>query len=114
MLTELAIRFIVGGILVSVFAVIGGALKPKSFAGIFGAAPSVALASLALTFATEGGSHAALEGRSMLAGAIALFAYSLLVGWLLTTKRAGAPVATGASWLAWLAVAFSLWAAFLR
>jgi len=44
---QLAFRFIVGGLLVSFFAVIGDGLKPKSFAGLFGAAPSVALATLA-------------------------------------------------------------------
>jgi hypothetical protein len=35
-------RFIVGGVIVSLFAGLGGILKPKSFAGLFGAAPSVA------------------------------------------------------------------------
>ena len=38
---ELIFRFIVGGLVVSLFAVIGDVLKPKSFAGLFGAAPSV-------------------------------------------------------------------------
>ena len=54
MLSELAIRFVLGGLIVSAFAVIGDMLHPKSFAGIFGAAPSVALASLGLTFLTKG------------------------------------------------------------
>ena len=40
------IRFLVGGAVVSVFALIGDLVKPKSFAGLFGAAPSVALATL--------------------------------------------------------------------
>ena len=39
-------RFLVGGLVVSFFAMIGGALKPKSFAGLFAAAPSVALATI--------------------------------------------------------------------
>ena len=43
---ELIFRFIVGGLVVSFFAVIGDMLKPKSFAGLFAAAPSVALATL--------------------------------------------------------------------
>ena len=46
---EILIRFLIGGVVVSVFAVIGDILKPKSFAGLFGAAPSVALATLGLT-----------------------------------------------------------------
>jgi hypothetical protein len=51
---ELILRFLIGGTLVSAFALIGDLLRPKSFAGLFGAAPSVALASLALTIETEG------------------------------------------------------------
>ncbi len=37
---QLVFRFIVGGLVVSFFAVVGDALKPKSFAGLFGSAPS--------------------------------------------------------------------------
>jgi hypothetical protein len=36
---QILIRFLVGGAVVSVFALIGDVLKPKSFAGLFGAAP---------------------------------------------------------------------------
>jgi hypothetical protein len=38
---------------------IADVLKPKGFAGLFGAAPSVALATLALTIATLGKLYAA-------------------------------------------------------
>lgn len=72
-------RFIVGGAIVSAFAIIGDILKPKSFAGLFGAAPSVALATLAMTVVSDGPSYAAIEGRSMLAGAVAFFVYASLV-----------------------------------
>ncbi|WNN92269.1 DUF3147 family protein [Gloeocapsopsis dulcis] len=75
---ELIFRFLVGDLVVFTFAVISDVLKPKSFAGIFGAAPSVALATLDITFATKGSSYAALEAQAMLAGAVALFFYSLL------------------------------------
>jgi len=47
-MTQFLIRFVIGGLVVSVFAICGDVLRPKSFAGLFGAAPSVALASLAL------------------------------------------------------------------
>ena len=57
---QLVFRFVVGGSVVSLFAVIGDVLKPKSFAGLFGAAPSVALATLALTIATDGKTYAAV------------------------------------------------------
>ena len=38
------IRFFVGGVVVSVFAALAEIFRPKSFAGLFGAAPSIALA----------------------------------------------------------------------
>ena len=47
-MTEYLVRFLVGGVVVSAFAVFSDALRPKSFAGLFGAAPSVALATLAI------------------------------------------------------------------
>ncbi len=47
---EYFVRFLVGGIVVSAFAVLGDVLRPKSFAGLFGAAPSLALATLSLAF----------------------------------------------------------------
>ena len=76
---QIAVRFLVGGAVVSMFAIIGDLLKPKSFAGLFGAAPSVALATLGLTVATEGTFYAATEARSMMGGAIAFFAYASCV-----------------------------------
>ncbi len=66
------IRFIVGGALISFFATLGDVLKPKGFAGLFGAAPSVALATLALTITSEGKEFASIEARSMIIGALAL------------------------------------------
>lgn len=77
------IRFLVSGAVVSGFAIIGDVLKPKSIAGLLGAAPSVALATLGLTVATEGPSYAATEARSMMAGAVAFFFYASLVSWIM-------------------------------
>jgi uncharacterized membrane protein (GlpM family) len=48
-MNEIVIRFLIGGLVVSIFAMISDALRPKSFAGLFGAAPSIALATLGLT-----------------------------------------------------------------
>jgi hypothetical protein len=42
-MSDLVIRFLVGGLVVSLFAMLSDALRPKSFAGLFGAAPSIAL-----------------------------------------------------------------------
>jgi Protein of unknown function (DUF3147) len=71
-MSEVIVRFLIGGSAVSLFAVLGEVLKPKSFAGLFGAAPSVALATLALTLTQKAPNYAALECRSMLFGACGL------------------------------------------
>jgi hypothetical protein len=114
MFGELALRFLIGGMVVCLFALLGELVRPQSFAGLFGAAPSVALATLGLTFAKHGGAYAAVEGRSMLAGTIAFGLYNMLVSWLLLRRQFHALVVAGLSWLLWLAVAFGLWAAVLR
>ena len=113
-MAELVIRFILGGLVVSAFAMIGDLFKPKSFAGLFGAAPSVAFASLALTIHKHGKPYAAVEGRSMMAGAVALFVYCVVVTWLLKRDRMHALGATTSAAAAWFLTAFGLWAAFLR
>ena len=51
--------------MVSLFAVLGGLLKPRSFAGLFSAAPSVALAILALTILTGGKLYVSRERGTM-------------------------------------------------
>jgi hypothetical protein len=96
------------------FAFIGEVLQPKSFSGIFGSAPSVALATLGLTFVMHGGSYAALEGRSMVVGAVALLMYSLLSGWVLLGRRIPSMVATGTTLLVWFVIALGVWAVGLR
>src|ERR1700722_10337073 len=72
-----------GGIIVSLFAALGDVLGPKSFAGLFGAAPSVALATIGLTIRQQGEAYAAIEARSMIFGACAFLIYAALVSWLL-------------------------------
>lgn len=114
LLVQLALRFIIGGLVVSAFAVIGEVLKPKSFAGIFGAAPSVALATLGLTALTRPPSYVALEGRSMIAGAAALLVYCLAVGALFHRNGHHAVLEAGLPWVLWFAAAFGLWALVLR
>ena len=76
---EYLLRFLAGGIAVSAFAALGDTLRPKSFAGLFGAAPSIALATLLITLSHKGAPFAAVEGRSMIVGAFALAAYSWIV-----------------------------------
>jgi hypothetical protein len=107
---ELAVRFLLGGAIVSAFAAIGAVCKPTTLAGIFGSAPSVALVTLALAFTTHGASYAATECASMAIGAVGLVAYCLACAAVAT--RVAVPIWMGAaaSWLVWGAVAFGLWA----
>jgi hypothetical protein len=105
-LMEYLVRFLAGGIVVSAFAVLGDVLRPKSFAGLFGAAPSVALATLSLALWKEGGDYVSVEGRSMILGSLALALYSLAVCQLLMRVRWSALTATTTSIFLWLAVAF--------
>ena len=74
-MAALFIRFLIGGVVVSLFAALGDVLRPKSFAGLFGAAPSIALATIGLTIHQDGKAYAALECRSMMLGAVGFFAY---------------------------------------
>ena len=108
------IRFLVGGAVVSIFALIGDVLKPKSFAGLVGAAPSVALATLGLSVATEGAPYAAAEARSMIAGAIAFFIFASLVSWILMRYPFRALWVTLGAMPFWFAVAFGLWSVALK
>ena len=102
------VRFVAGGIIVSIFAVLGDLLRPKSFAGLFGAAPSVALATLTLAFWKEGSAYVATEGRSMVLGSLALTLYSIIVCQLMVRARASALTASTCAMIVWLAGALSL------
>ena len=108
------IRFLIGGIAVSFFAVLGDLFKPKSFAGLFGAAPSVALATLGLTVASDGKLYAATEANSMMAGAVAFFVYTSCVSRMLMRGRFSALWVTISLLPVWGMVAFGLWYVWLK
>jgi len=105
---EYLLRFLAGGLIVSLFAVLGDLLRPKSFAGLFGAAPSIALATLSLAFWQQGGSYVALESRSTLIGALALPIYSFSVCQLLMRAQWSALAATSGALAVWLIVALGV------
>jgi hypothetical protein len=109
-MSEYVLRFLVGGAVVSAFALLGDVLRPKSFAGLFGAAPSVALATLGIAIYHHGAAYAGLQSFSMMAGAIALAIYSVVVCHLLFRARLRALPATLLSLVVWLIAAFGLWA----
>jgi Protein of unknown function (DUF3147) len=108
------IRFLIGGIAVSLFSFLGDLFKPKSFAGLFGAAPSVALATLGLTVASDGRYYAAAEANSMMAGAAAFFVYTSCVNWILMRGRFAALWVTISLLPVWGMVAFGLWYVWLK
>jgi hypothetical protein len=105
---EILLRVLVGGVVVSAFALLGDLLKPKTFAGLFGAAPSVALATLILTVMKDGKEYASLEARSMMVGAIAFFFYACVVSQLLLRKRLPVLGVTSLSLVLWFVFAFGL------
>jgi len=89
------IRFVVGGTIVSVFSLLGDLLRPKGFAGLFAAAPSVALATLGLAAFTQGADYARIEARSMVVGAVALLVYAVGCVYFLAIRHCrAAPTAT--------------------
>jgi hypothetical protein len=113
-LMQLLLRFLIGGAVVSLFALAGDAVRPKSFAGIFGAAPSIALATLALTIHVDGPSYASTEARSMIVGALALMVYAWAASRAMWKSSVPVPVITLVGLLLWMGVAATGWLAFLR
>lgn len=106
---EILMRFIAGGAVVSVFALLGALLKPKTFAGLFGAAPSVALATLVLTVMKNGKDYASVEARSMMVGAVAFLVYAVLVSHLMLRHKWRALPVTSLTTALWFIVAFGLY-----
>lgn len=105
---------LIGGSVVSIFALLGDLFEPKGFAGLFGAAPSIALATLGLTVMAESKVYASTEARSMGAGAVAFFLYASAVCWLMIRKKWPAKLAGSIAIVGWFAVAFGIWFALLR
>jgi uncharacterized membrane protein (GlpM family) len=104
------IKALIGGTMVTLFAVIGHVLRPKWFAGLFGAAPSVAVASLAVTVVDKGRHDASIAAFGMLFGAAGFVVFSACVRPMLA--RTHAIVATSLCCVVWVVVAIGsyLWA----
>ena len=102
----LAIKAIAGGSLVVVFALLSESLSPKRFAGLFSAAPSVALASLTVTLLDKGSHDARESAVGMLAGSAGMIAYAACAIPLLRRFNSGpaAVMALGG----WLVVAAAI------
>lgn len=113
-MAQIVVRFVIGGFIVSLFAALGDALKPKSFAGLFGAAPSVALATLGLTILTEGKAYASTEARSMIAGAVSFCVYAAVCSHAMMKYKIAARTVTVSVLALWLACALGIWVSVLR
>jgi hypothetical protein len=111
---ESLIRFVIGGLVVSAFSIVADALKPKSFAGLLGAAPSVALATLGLTVMKSGAIYASIEARSMIVGAFAFLIYAWMVAKILLKGKWSALSVTACSLLVWFGSSFGIWYVALR
>ncbi|HET9623597.1 MAG TPA: hypothetical protein VFP84_19630 [Kofleriaceae bacterium] len=114
MLGELAARFFLGGAIVSAFAVLGTIFKPKTFAGLFGAAPSVGIATLGLAFYQKGAGYAGIEARAMVCGTFGMLGYCATCIALAKRHRMPVWLAAALAWLTWLAIALgalALWRA---
>lgn len=107
-MTDLIVRFLVGGAIVSVFAMLGDVLRPKSFAGLFSAAPSVALATVTLTIYKEGKPYAAHEAASMLLAAVAFIVYAAAASYVLRRYRRGALFTTIVTMPVWIGISLGL------
>src|SRR5579875_1098513 len=99
----LGIRILDGGVFVVLFALVGTVLKPKRLAGLFSAAPSVALANLLVEIMEKGDHPAAKECQAMILGAVALAAFCLVARFVI--RPLGALRGSAVAVLAWLAVA---------
>lgn len=111
-MTEMIFRFLLGGAVVCFFAALGDIFKPKSFAGLLGAAPSVALATVSLTVLKDGHAYAQIEARSMVLGGFAFFVYAWSVAWLLVRKKTvrenfSVLAVASSSLVLWFAAAFA-------
>ncbi|HEY6482401.1 MAG TPA: DUF3147 family protein [Steroidobacteraceae bacterium] len=111
---QLLFRFLIGGTVVLLFALLGDVVRPKSFAGIFGAAPSVALATLALTVHADGRAYAATEARSMIVGAGALLIYTWISSRTMWNLRASVAAVTLTGLILWLVLAVGGWLILLQ
>jgi uncharacterized membrane protein (GlpM family) len=99
---------VAGGVFVVLFALVAEVLKPKTFSGLFGAAPSVALASLLVAALTRGPASVQADAFGMLIGVAGMIAYCVAATVLV--QRLGALAGSLLAWGAWFVAAVGLYA----
>jgi uncharacterized membrane protein (GlpM family) len=102
-MVEVVLKALFGGLFVVVFALVSEVATPKRFAGIFSAAPSVALGGLAVTLVTKGTHDVETAAVGMAVGGFALLVYSAAA--VPALRRFGALKGAAIAVLAWLLVA---------
>jgi Protein of unknown function (DUF3147) len=108
----LAVRGLAGGALVVVFALIGEVVTPKAFSGLFSAAPSVAVASLAITIVAENPVKARQASTGMVVGGVAMVVCCVLAA--AAIPRIGSLRGSLAAWVGWAGLDLGLyWAVFI-
>jgi uncharacterized membrane protein (GlpM family) len=108
----LIIKGLAGGSLVMAFALLGHSLRPKWFAGLFSAAPSIALAGLIVTVVDKGRSAASDAALGMAFGALGFVLFALCVRPLLL--RLHATLASMVGCAVWLLASLGLYELVLR
>lgn len=108
----IVLKGLIGGSFVVVFALIGEAVTPKRFAGLFSAAPSVALASLVIVLVTDGRRFAVSETVGMAVGSVAMVVACL--GAVVLVRRYRALEGSILACCLWLVVASIGYVALLR
>jgi uncharacterized membrane protein (GlpM family) len=98
----LAAKGLAGGALVAGFALLSEGLGPKRFAGLFGAAPAVALTGMTIILIDKGHHSLHENGVGMIAGGIGMSAYAATTVSLL--KRGSARAAAAGGLLVWVIV----------
>ena len=102
----IGLKALAGGLLVVAFSLVGQVVQPKRFAGVFTAAPAVALASLLLTAHVKGVGMAVPQATGMIVGSAGMIVYCIFT--LFAVDRFHALLGSIGAWLAWFAVAGSL------
>ena len=101
----LLVKALVGGLGVVAFTVVARVVRPERLAGLFCAAPSVAVGSLAVVVLVSGQRDGVLAAQGMIVGAAALVA-ACLVGALVARPADGSALRiSAATSVAWLAAA---------
>jgi hypothetical protein len=109
MFKDILLRFFIGGTVVCIFSLLSDLFKPRRFAGLFGAAPSVALATIGLTVASQGKLYAVTETRSMVGGAVAMLVYALSVAYTVFRFKTSPLWTTLPLLVVWFGISFGVW-----